>query len=75
VGAIGNVTVVSTPAGGGYLALVPHGTGFSGTAILAYGLSQTVSNSFNVVLDGGQLDIIVGGNTTDVILDLFAVVT
>jgi hypothetical protein len=75
IGAIGNLTAVSTPAGGGYLALVPHGSGFSGTAILAYGPSQTVSNSFNVVLSGGQLDIIVGGNTTDVVIDLFAVIS
>jgi hypothetical protein len=33
-----------------------------------------VSNSFNVGLFSGQLDIIIGGNPTDVILDLFAVV-
>jgi hypothetical protein len=74
VGAIGNVTVVAGSGGGGYLALVPHGAGFSGTAILAFSANQIVSNSFNVGLSSGQLDIIIGGNTTDVILDLFAVV-
>jgi hypothetical protein len=73
LGAIGNVTVVNA-VGGGYLALVPHGAGFTGTAILAYTAGQTVSNSFNVGLSSGELDIIIGGNTTDVILDLFAVV-
>jgi hypothetical protein len=75
IGAIGNLTAVSTPAGGGYLALVPHGLGFSGTANLAYGPNQIVGNFFSVVLSGGQVDIIVGGNTTDVVFDLFAVVS
>lgn len=75
VGAIGNVTAVATPSGGGYLALVPHGTPFSGTALFAFSANQIVSNSFNVGLSGGQLDIIVGGsNPTDVVLDLFAVI-
>jgi hypothetical protein len=72
-GAIGNVTVIN-PAGGGYLALVPHGAGFSGTAIMSFSAGQTVSNSFNVGLASGQLDIIIGSSSTDVILDLFAVV-
>jgi hypothetical protein len=73
LGAIGNVTVVNA-AGGGYLALVPHSAGFTGTAILAFSAGQTVSNSFNVGLSSGELDIIIGSNSTDVILDLFAVV-
>jgi hypothetical protein len=73
VGAMGNLTVVN-PTGSGYVALVPHGAGFTGTAILAYTAGQTVSNSFNVGLSSGELDIIIGGNTTDVILDVFAVV-
>jgi hypothetical protein len=75
IGAMGNLTAVSTSAGGGYLAVAPHGTGFSGTAILAYGPSQIVGNFFSVVLSGGQLDIIVVGNSTDVVFDLFAVVS
>ncbi|HEX6819967.1 MAG TPA: hypothetical protein VF120_16445 [Ktedonobacterales bacterium] len=74
VGAIGKVTAVSTPAGGGYIALVPHGAGFTGTANLPYGPSQTVATSFNVGLSGGYLDIIIGGNPTDVVIDLFGVV-
>jgi hypothetical protein len=74
LGAMGNVTVVN-PAGSGYIALVPHGAGFTGTAILAYSAGQIVSNSYNVGLSSGQLDIIIGGSTTDVILDLFAVVS
>lgn len=73
VGAIGNVTAVAG-AGGGYLAIVPHGAGFSGTATLAFGPNQVVSNSFNTALSGGQLDILIGGSATDVILDLIAVV-
>jgi hypothetical protein len=58
----------------GYVALVPHGIGFSGTAILAFNAGQTVSNSFNVGPSSGTLDIIIGNAGTDVILDLFAVV-
>jgi hypothetical protein len=74
LGAIGNVTVVSASSGSGFLALVPSGAGFSGTAVLSYNSAQIVSNSFNVGLTNGKLDIIVEGNSTDVILDLFAVV-
>ncbi len=73
-GAIGNVTVVAG-SGGGYLALVPTGAGFSGTAVLAYAPCQVVSNSFNVGLANGQVDIIIGGAGTNVIFDLFAVVS
>jgi len=57
LGAIGNLAAVSTSAGAGYLALVLHGTGFSGTEILMYGPSQIVTNFFSVVLSGGQLDL------------------
>lgn len=74
VGAIGNVTVAN-PTGSGYIAIVPHGAGYTGTAILTYKSKQTVSNSFNVGLGpGGVLDIIIGGASTDVIIDLYAVV-
>lgn len=75
-GAIGNVTVINE-SGGGYIALVPSGVGFSGTANIAFAAGQVVSNAFNVGLSsGGALDIIIGGNAvaTDVIIDLFAVV-
>jgi hypothetical protein len=75
VGAIGNVTVVTQPGANGNLALVPHGAGFTGTAVLAYGASQVVSNSYNLGLSGGELDIIIGGTgSTNVIIDVFAVV-
>lgn len=75
-GAIGNVTAVAGSAGGGYLALVPHGAGFSGTANLDFSANQIVCNWFNVALSsGGAIDIIIGGYPTDVIIDLFATVS
>ncbi|HEX6818891.1 MAG TPA: hypothetical protein VF120_10985 [Ktedonobacterales bacterium] len=76
VGAIGKVTAVSTPAGGGFIALVPSGSGSPTTGTLPYGASATVATSFNVGLGGspGALDIYIGGNPTDVVIDLFAVV-
>lgn len=72
-GAMGNVTAVAG-SGGGYLAIVPHGAGFTGTATLAYGPNQVVSNSFNTALSGDKLDILIGGSAANVILDLIAVV-
>ncbi|HZC07050.1 MAG TPA: hypothetical protein VE338_15555 [Ktedonobacterales bacterium] len=73
-GAIGNVTVVNA-TGSGYIELVPGGAGFTGAANLAYGPGQTISNAFNVQLNGGALDIIIGGASVDVIIDLFAIVS
>jgi hypothetical protein len=67
-------TTAGAAAAAATVALVPHGAGFSGTAILSFSAGQVISNSFNVGLSGGKLDIIIGGNPTDVILDLFAVV-
>ncbi len=75
-GAMGNVTVVNE-SGGGFLELVPSGAGFTGAANLAFAPGQVISNFYTVGLNGaGALDIIIGGSsvTTDVIIDLFAVV-
>lgn len=75
VGAIGNVTVVATAAGGGYVALVPSSAGFSGTSNVNYAASQIIGNFFSVGLGSGALDIYIGGYPTQVIIDLFAVVS
>ena len=75
VGAIGNVTVVGGSSGGGYVSLVPQGAGFSGTSNVNFVANQVDSNFYNVGLVSGQVDIIVGVNVTDVILDVFAVVS
>lgn len=78
-GAVGNLTVIGGAGTGNYVALVPSGAGFSGTANIAFTAGQVVSNSYNVGLDSnGALDIIIGtGGTSgaDVILDLFAIVS
>lgn len=79
-GAFGNVTAVATSAGGGYLSLLPHGVAFTGTANLAYSANQTVSNFFICALStsvspAGALDIFIGGNPTDVVVDIFGVIS
>ena len=75
VGAVVNLTVLNASSGN-YVALVPGGAGFSGTSNLDVAPGQIVSNSANVGLSGGVLDIIMGnGGSADVILDLFAVIS
>lgn len=74
VGAVGNVTVVADKGTGGFVAVVPQGAGFTGTANLAYSPGQIVSNYFNTALNGGALDIYIGSGSADVVLDLFAVI-
>jgi len=73
LGAIGNVTVLSN-SGGGYLSLVPSGTGFSGTSNVNFAGAEIIANSFTVGLGGGAIDIYVGGTSIDVLVDLFAVI-
>jgi hypothetical protein len=72
-GCMGKITATNE-TGSGYIALVPHGLGFTGTDNLPFSAGQTVATWFNSALAGGVLDIIVGGASTDVILDLFGVV-
>jgi hypothetical protein len=73
VGAIGNVTAIGTAAGAGSLAVGRHGAG-SGLAVVRYTANQTVENSFNVGLGSGQVDLAIGGNPANVILDVYAIV-
>ena len=61
-------------AGGGYLEVVPSGTGFTDAADLALPAGQIISKAFNVGLASGNLDIVIGGANVDVIVDLFAIV-
>ncbi|MGO8947740.1 MAG: hypothetical protein ACLQUY_08770 [Ktedonobacterales bacterium] len=72
-GCMGQITATNE-TGSGYIALVPHGLGFTGTDNLPFSAGETVAIWFNSALASGVLDIIVGGASTDVILDLFAVV-
>ncbi len=72
-GAMGKITATDT-AGGGYVALLPHGVAFSGTSNLPFGPGETVAIWFNSALVSGKLDIYIGGSATDIVLDLFAVV-
>jgi hypothetical protein len=75
-GAIGNLTVIGRSGQGNYVELVPSGVGFSGTSNLNFAAGQLVSNAYNVGLNGGKLDIILGsGGSADVILDVFAVIS
>jgi hypothetical protein len=73
LGAIGNVTAIGTAAGAGSLAVGQHGAG-SGLAVVRYTANQTVENSFNVGLGSGQVDLAIGGNPANVILDVYAIV-
>jgi hypothetical protein len=73
LGAIGNVTAIGTAAGAGTLAVGRHGAG-SGLAVVRYTANQTVENSFNVGLGSGQVDLAIGGNPANVILDVYAIV-
>jgi hypothetical protein len=73
VGAIGNVTAIGTSSGAGTLAVGRHGAG-SGLAVVRYTANQTVENSFNVGLGSGQVDLAIGGNPANVILDVYAIV-
>ncbi len=73
-GAMGKITATDT-AGGGYIALLPHGVAFSGTANLPFGPGETVAIWFNSAVVSGELDIYIGSSATDVVLDLFGVVS
>ena len=73
MGAIGNVTAIGTAAGSGTLAVGRHGAG-SGLAVAPYTANQTVENSFNVGLGSGQVDLAIGGNPANVVVDVYAIV-
>ncbi len=74
LGALGNVTVVFG-SGPGYIELVPTGAGFTGASNANYNGTQIVANSFNVGLAGGSLDIVVGGASANVLVDLFGYIS
>lgn len=84
-GILGNLTILNE-TGSGYIAICPANVGFSGTANLAYSAGQALSNAYTTAVGlyitgiypffqfHTGIDVYISGASTDVIIDIMAVV-